>query len=1080
MSKKVFFRMLLSMIGVFPLLPSFAQEKVISGKISDEKGQALTGATVTVKNAKASTTTDENGNFILHVPAAAKTLVVSYIGMQQQELAIGTKTSFVLSLKQSTSSLGDVVVIGYGTQKRGDVNGAISSVTSKDIADIPQPSVDQMLQGKAAGVTVTQNSGSPGAAVSVRVRGITTFSGSEPLYVIDGVAIDGNANSGNASTGSSGNNYQLTSSASPSQQETSPSVLAGLNPNDIESIDILKDASATAIYGSRGSNGVVIITTKKGKIGQSKITYDGYYGEQTQGKFLKMMNLPQYASYENSLAGYFGLNPRVEFSDPSKLGPGTNWQEAIFRHAPQTSHSVGFSGGNNKTDYYVSAGYFKQDGTVIGSDFNRYSFHAAVNSQVKDWFKLGSSISANQNHSDIGLGNSYGIIYNALLQAPDAAVYNADGTFAGPAVVNGQVEGGLNPVQQAASITNTLTRTNIQGSLYGDILFTRDLTLHSEIDGNFDWSAAKIFLPTYSYGATGSTAAFANTLAVLNEYDASDNYWNWLEQLNYNHTFNDKHMVSALAGHEVWESTYDGIQAGTSGFTAGNSIQTLGLGTQTTNTLGEPKGSTVMESWIARIIYTYDNRYSITATDRRDQSSNFAPALVAPPGHQIGYFPSVAVSWRLSQEGFMNGLDKTVSNLKIRAGYGTTGQSNTNGGYKYGSAIQPVVTGLGTGFSFYNFNSPNLTWETAIQKNVGIDFSLLNNRIDASVDVYDKTSDNFLFQQPLPAFLSGAIAEYSTVAIVQPPWVNAGKIDNKGIELSITSRNIETKGFRWTTNVIFSHYTNKVISLNGFPAIIGNVSTGFGPTIPATQTQVGGPIGEFYGYKTDGIIKTTAQLEALAQNPQNVAGQAEIISSDRTLSNAIYTGDILYAGNTGKGGPNRQYNLGNPNPDFTYSMTNNFSYKDFDLSIFLTGSYGGKILNAVDFQIQGLYGLYQNQLASTANFWTPANPNSNIPTPRSGFGNNNLVMSDRFLQSASYLRLQNVRFGYNLPAAWANKVKMHHLKAYFSGQNLFVITKYGGLDPEVGSLNQNPTLMNIDYGRYPSPRVITFGLNAEF
>jgi len=819
---------------------------------------------------------------------------------------------------------------------------------------------------------------------------------------------------------------------------------------------------------------VVIITTKKGKAGQSKISYDGYYANQTQGKFLKMMDLPQYAAYQNTLADEFGLNKRVEFANPGKLGPGTNWQEAVFRHAAQNSHTLGFSGANNKTDYYLSGGYFQQKGTVIGSDFNRYSFHANINSQVKDWFKVGGSISANQNKSNIGLGNSYGIIYNALLQAPDASVYNADGSFAGPAVVNGIIQGGLNPVQQALSITNKLVRSNIQGSLHADILFTPDLTLHSEIDGNFNWSEAKTFLPTYSYGATGSSAAFVNTQAVLNTYNAHDNYWNWLEQLNYSHTFNDKHAVTVQAGREMWESTYDGVQAGTKGFTAGNTIQTLGLGTQANNTLSEPKGSSVMESWIARVIYTYDNKYSITATDRRDQSSNFAS------GHQVGYFPGVAVSWRLSQEGFMDKINKTVSNLKIRLGYGTTGNSNTNGGYKYGSAIQPVVTGLGTGFSVFNFSNPNLTWQTAIQKNAGIDFGLLNNRIEASIDVYQKTSKNFLFQQPLPAFLSGGTAEYSNAAIVQPPWVNAGEIENKGIELSITSRNIVKKDFNWTTNVIFSHYTNKVVSLNGFPALIGNVSTGFGPQIPATYTQVGGPVGEFYGYKTAGIISTTAQLQSLAANPQNVIGSPEIVSSDRTLSNAVYLGDILYAGNSGKGAPNQQYALGNPNPDFTYSMTNSFTYKDFEMSIFVVGSYGGKILNAVNYQIQGLYGLYQNQLAETANFWTPSNPNSHIPTPRSGFGNNNLVMSDRFLESASYLRMQNVRVGYNLPVKWANRVKMQRLKAYFSGQNLFVITKYSGLDPEVGSLNQNPILQNIDYGRYPSPRVITFGLNAEF
>jgi len=1073
-------RKILQMAMLFMALlvyaPAFSQTtgstNTIKGTVSDGQNVTLPGVTVSLKGSTIAVITDINGHYSINIPANANAVLhFSFIGMESADITVGNRTNINVSLKSSSNELNDVVVIGYGTQRRGDVNGAISSVTAKDIQDIPQPSIDQMLQGKAAGVTVSQNSGAPGAAVSVHIRGITSFTSSEPLYVIDGVAIDGNA--GNSI---GGNGVQLTSQASPSQQEVSPSPLAQLNPNDIESIDILKDASATAIYGSRGANGVVIITTKKGKAGAARIDYDFYYGDQTQGKFLQMMNLPQYAAFENTLADEFNIGRRVEFSNPSVLGPGTNWQEAIFKNAPEQSHTLSISGGTDKSDYYISGGYFNQQGTVLGSSFDRYTFHTSINSQVKDWFKVGTSISANQSFTNIGLGNSYGIIYNALLAAPDQAVYNADGSFAGPSVVNGTIEGGRNPVQQALNITNTLLRSNVQGNFYGDILFTKDLTLHSEIDGNFDWSAAKTFLPTYSYGATGSSAAFVNTQAILNEYNASDTYWNWVEHLNYNHTFGKKHVVTALIGHEVWESQYDGIQAGTKGFTAGNTLQTLNLGTQSTNSLGEPKGSTTMESFLARVIYTYDDKYSITASDRSDRSSNFAE------GHQTGYFPGVAASWRISQEPFMAGVDKVVSNLKLRIGYGTTGNSNIPG-YRYGTAITSVVTGLGTGFSFNNFSNPNLTWETAIQKNIGVDFSLLNNRIDASIDAYDKTSKNFLFQKNLPAFLGGGTAEYANAAVVQSPYVNAGEIGNKGIELSITSRNIVGKDFRWTTNVIFSHFTNKVLSLDGAAPIVGNVSTGFGPQIPATLTQVGGPVGEFYGYKVEGIIKTQAQLQYLAAHPQNVLGIAgtagEPITSDRTVSNGIYLGDIEYAGNN-NGAPNTQYALGNPNPDFTYSITNTFSYKDFDLSIFLNGSYGGKILNAVDFQTEGEYGLYMNQTATTSNFWTPSNPNSNIPTPRSGFGNNNLVMSDRFLESASFLRLQNVRLGYNLPSQWAKYIKMSHLKVFVSGQNLYVFTKYSGLDPEVGSLDQNPTLQNIDYGRYPTPRIITGGVNAEF
>jgi TonB-linked SusC/RagA family outer membrane protein len=656
-------------------------------------------------------------------------------------------------------------------------------------------------------------------------------------------------------------------------------------------------------------------------------------------------------------------------------------------------------------------------------------------------------------------------------------VYNADGSFAGPVVVNGTVEGGQNPVQQASIITNYLTRTNVQGNLYGDIKFLKDFTLHSELDGNADWTQAHIFYPTFSYGATGSAPAYANTQNALLFNNDFDTYWNWTEHLNYSHTFAEKHNVNVLLGHEVWESNYDGIDAGVKEFISGNSVQTLNLGSQPTTLDNENKGSQSMESEFARVLYTYDNKYSVTGNFRRDRSSNFAP------GHQTGNFPGVAVSWKVSDEAFFSGASQAVSDLKIRLGYGEVGNANI-GQYKYGSAINGVASGLGEAFLFANLPNPNLTWETALQEDAGIDFGLLNNRIEGSVDVYKKTSKNFLFQQPLPAFLVGGVAEYSTNSVVQPPWVNAGQIQNTGVEFNISSRNIVKHDFTWTTTAVFTHYTNKIISLNGFPALPGYVTTGFGPTILMTYSQPGGPVGEFYGYKSEGVIKTQAQLNDLIANPQNVlgltGGASQPITSDRTNASGVYLGDILYAGRDAKGDPNKEYNLGNPNPTFTYSLGNNFSYKDFDLSIFLVGSYGGKVFNAVSLQTQGEYGQYMNQLAKVLNYWTPSNPNSNIPTPRASFGNNNLVMSDRFLETGSYLRFQNVRIGYNLPQRWASKALMTHLKVYISGQNLFVITKYSGLDPEVGSLNQNPTLQNVDYGRYPTPRLITAGLNAEF
>ena len=712
----------------------------------------------------------------------------------------------------------------------------------------------------------------------------------------------------------------------------------------------------------------------------------------------------------------------------------------------------------------------------MGFNFDRYSVHSQVNSQVNSWLKLGNTINASRSDQHMSLGDNTGIVYDALLASPDQAVYNADGSFAGPYVTaNGVRQGGPNPIQLASSISNTLVRNNITGNIYATINFTKDLNLRSEVGGDFTWSNAQTFNPSYSYGATGTPIQYqiSNPTATLFRNVFNSSYWSWKEYLNYGHTWG-KSNLQALLGREVWESKYDSFNLSGSGFVAGNQLQSISLASTVGTNIPEYMGTTTMESYLGRIIYTFNDKYSITANMRSDRTSNFAQ------GHQTGWFPGVAVSWRLSQESFMASLKRVADNIKIRVGYGTTGNSNVQQ-YAYGSALTPTATAFGTAFRVANVANPNLTWETAIQKDAGVDFTLFG-RIDGSFDYYDKTSKNFLFQKPLPYFLLGGPNEYGdNPAGISPPWINAGEIENKGFEFNITSRNIVSKDFKWTTMLNFSRYVNKVVSLNGAPAINRSVTTAY-VTLPVTSTIVGYPVGEFYGYKVKGIVKTQAQLQYLATHPQNVAGYNQTVTNDPNNQQSIWLGDIQYqdTNNDGKVDQNDIVPLGSPNPDFTYGLTNTFSYKNFDLSIFLYGSYGGKILNLLDYQIAGLASQYQNQLASSANFWTPQNPNSNIPAPRGGITNPNLVMSDRFLESASFLRFQNVRLGYTLPSAWAKHVAMNVLKVYVSGQNLFVITKYSGLDPEIGSFNMDPTRQNLDMGRYPNPRVFTFGVNASF
>lgn len=1053
-------------IGFLTKVSAQNASKVVTGTVYDEKGITLPGVGVMVKGTSVATSTNIDGKYSITIPANGTVLVYSFIGSTSQEVVIGNKTLINVNLKSASTALSDVVVIGYGTQRRQDVNGSVSSVLAKDIANVPQPSLDQLIQGKAAGVTITQNSGGPGSATSVRIRGITSFGGSEPLYVIDGVPIQGDA------TNKSGNGRspQLTRTGG-GQEETGVSPLSRINPSDIESIDILKDASATAIYGSRGANGVVIVTTKRGKNGSARISYDGYYGFQEQGKFLDMMDLKQFANLQNALADKFGQQRRVEFADPSILGTGTNWQDAIFHTAPQQNHQLSFSGGKDGVDYYVSGGYLKQEGTIIGSDFKRYSFRTNVNGQVKDWLKIGSTIGAARTNQNIGLGSNTGIVYNALSSAPDNPIYNADGSYAGPTLdAGGLAQGTVNPVAQALSLTNTLLSNNVNGSAYADLKIYKDLSLRSELNGDFNWSEAQTFKPTYQWGA------FSNQTARLDQYNSNSTYWGWKEYLNYSHTFGTKHNLTALAGYEVWQATWGGVSNKIENFASGNTIQTLGFGDQTTALIDQNKGSQVMESFLGRAIYTYNNRYSVTASIRSDKSSKFAE------GHKVGYFPAAAVSWRLSEESFMESTKSVIDNIKIRLNYGETGNQNIPN-YLYGSSIKAVATGLGTGFVTNNVANLDLTWESAIQKGAGVDFSLFKGRIDASFDYYIKNSKNFLFQKPLPAFLLGGSAEYSDVAAIKSPYYNAGQIENKGFEFSINTKNIVNENFKWNTTVIFSKYKNNVVSLNGSPALIGSINSSF-ISLPVTKTTEGGPVGEFFGYKVKGVIKTAADLQYIASHPQNVTGGTSpaVITNDPSIANSIYLGDLMYEDTNGDGkvDANDQVALGNPNPDFTYSITNNFTYKNFDLSIFLNGSYGGKILNALNYQIAGLSGLYTNQLASSSNFWSPSNPTSDIPAPKGGIANNNLVMSDRFLESASFLRIQNVRLGYNFPEKWIKHAKLSRLNVFASGQNLYVFTKYSGLDPEIGSLNQNPIYSNIDMGRYPIPRTITFGVNAQF
>ncbi|HSC40623.1 MAG TPA: SusC/RagA family TonB-linked outer membrane protein, partial [Chitinophagaceae bacterium] len=599
----------------------------INGTITATDGTPVDGASVQVKGGAKGTATDKDGHFALLVAETDKILVITALGYEKRELNIAADSSYTVKLVRVATSLDDVVVIGYGEQKRKDVTGAIGSIKAEDIKNVPQTGIDQMLQGRVAGVSVTQNSGEPGGGVSVRIRGVTTLqSNNEPLYVIDGIPVDGNSNNDILTLAGDGENKM--------------SALSGLNPSDILSVDILKDASAAAIYGNRAANGVVLITTKKGKSGEGKIAFNTYQGVQKVYKYLDLLDLKGYATYKNSIADYIGGARQPEFADLSLLGKGTDWQKEIFTPAIQQNYDLSVSGGKPGGTYYISGNYYKQDGTIIGSGFTRKSVRLNMDNQVKNWFKVGVNATYSTTDQQVTLANTVsGIVAMAIQQSPDVPVFLADGSFGGP---NDQTNFGAvgvgNPVAQAKSWKTNLARNKLMSDVYGQISFLKNFTFRTDFGTDMNWNTSSTFLPTYNWGSV------VNTLNKYNVQTSNSSFWNIRNVLTY-HVVLQKHDITAMAGQEANKSKWDNITSSRSNFPS-NDITSLNLGDPTSAGATENRGQATQESYFARAIYSYDSRFALTATIRRDQSSKFAP------GHQVGYFPAVSGAWTLTHEKF--------------------------------------------------------------------------------------------------------------------------------------------------------------------------------------------------------------------------------------------------------------------------------------------------------------------------------------------------------------------------------------------------------------------------------------------
>lgn len=1036
----------------------FAQQNItVKGVVFGENNATLPGATIMVKGTTTGTTSDSEGKFTLQVPATAKTILVSFIGMEPQEVSVSTELIKV-SLVPVSTSLSEVVVIGYGTVRKNQVTTAISSVNQKELKNLRVTGVDQALQGKLAGVTVTNNSGQPGGGVALRVRGLTSINSNDPLIVIDGVPFTSNTVSSSGYDGLGGGRGQ-----------TGNSFLANLNPNDIESVDVLKDASAQAIYGSQGANGVIMITTKKGKAADGKVTYDGSFGSSVITQRLDVMNLRQFAEYQNGIV----TTPAVEFEDPSLLGEGTDWQDAIFKTGYSKSHSLSFSSGTDKTSYFASASYLDQTGTIEGSDYKRYTTRFNIDHAVKSWLNFGMSANILRSIQNVALADNApsGTIWLACIQNPLIPVTNSDGTWGGGEVISGTSYYQDNPVANSKSRGNKVVQNNIFGNMYAELKFLKDFSLKNEVS----YTLGMRNNTAYQLGVNVGPRVLQSKLI-----DSRNNsyYYALRNYLNYSKTVG-KHYFAATAGHEAQYSYWEQISGTKLELT--NNILDLSAGStdQTTWELNGGKGDWSMESYFGRLNYMFDNRYSLSVSYRADASSNFGP------DNKWGYFPGVSLGWTLTNEKFFNSVEKVLSYTKVRVGYGGVGNQNLPGGAPsppYTSIISnwPGPSGFGTVNGYPTNHSegianPKLGWESVITSNAGIDMGFLKDRIELTFDLYKKTTTKMLLFSTGPTFL-GIGAAWNDL---KAPIGNIGQMTNKGFDLSITSHNIVKTDLSWTTSLVFSHYVNTLdklltesSSLTGSVYYAGN---------NITYTAPGHPIGSFYGLQYDGIIRTQADLDASLPQFGYLKNEQQ-----------TWLGDVRYKDINGKdengnltGKPDGKIDeadytyIGSPIPKFTFGFTNTLNYKNFDLSLFLQGSYGAKIYNFMKWQLEKLDNTTNNQLVSVLDRYTPTNTNGSLPRYTTTNSNNSII-SDRYVEDGSYLRIQNLTIGYRLPSGIAKRIKMANFRVYVSAQNLLTLTKYSGYDPEIGSYDNGILLMNVDQGHYPNPRTITMGVNVEF
>lgn len=1059
------------LVLMFLSISMVAQKVPVSGTVSDQTGPVI-GASVIEKGTTNGTMTDNDGHFTLTVSKGA-VIEISSIGYKTQEITVGAQTNFTVTLSEDNEFLDEVVVVGYGSMKKSDLAGASVSMKESDLKGSIISSLDQSLQGRAAGVTAVTTSGAPGSSSSIRVRGQATINANaEPLYVIDGVIVQGGGNTGaDFGLGDALGNGKV-STISP---------LSTINPADIVSMEILKDASATAIYGAQGANGVVLITTKHGKSGEAKFSYDGMVAMSRQAVRLNMMNLREYAQYYNEMieeGDIYETNPY--YATPSLLGKGTNWQDEIFRTAWQHQHQLSAQGGSDKVQYYVSGSYMDQQGTIIGSNFNRFSVRTNLDAQLKKWLKLGVNATYAITNDNLKLADSnQGLIYYSLTTIPDIPVYDVNGNYSST-IREGYTS--PNPVALAMMDEILLKRKKLSGNIYAELTPIKHITWRTELGFDMGESDANRYKPMIDLGGWVRSQ---NSIS----YQKNSNYfWQLKNYLTYANQWG-KHSVTAMVGQECWESRWNYL-SGSNTDLPSDEVHNVALATGTPS-ISSGFGSSAMASFFTRETYNYGDRYLGTYTYRYDGSSNFGPK------NRWAGFHSVALAWRFSNEKFFEPVKKVIDNGKLRLGWGQTGNSSI-GSYAWGAAITRMPSALGMGFRPSNIPNTSIRWESQEQYNVGLDLGFFDGRLNLTVDAYYKKSDDMLMSLQLPSYMG---TQGNGSSKLQAPKGNYGSIENKGLEITLDAHPVQLKNFSWDSNFQISFNKNKLLSLSDTEnaTLVGYGQWGDVVCV----SEIGKPLYSFYGYKVEGVYKDLDDI-------QNSAKPAKY-PSDGVFSrgNTVWVGDIKYkdVDENGVIDERDRTDIGSPLPKFTFGWTNTFRYKNLDLSIFLNGSYGNKVMNYNSLTLTHMNSTWTNQLQSVVSKrarlepidptivyadgskWFDhidnvrvKNPGTKIPHTSINDPNDNDRISDRYVEDGSFLRIKNITLGYTFPKALLNKAKIENLRVYVNIQNLYTFTKYTGYDPEVGASTQDSSGLTygLDNGRYPSPAMYSFGLNITF